>query len=180
MRFAKYHALGNDYLVLDPDSIDGDLSPQTIRLLCDRHYGVGSDGLLLGPLPSGDCDFALRLFNPDGGEFEKSGNGLRIFARYLWDEGRVGAQTFTIRTPGGVVTAQVREQGRMVTVDMGRVSFHSTAIPVAGPPREVLDESIMVDDRSFSLLRRDHRQSPLRYPVRLNRRPTGATLRPGD
>ena len=92
MRFAKYHALGNDYLVLDPGTVDGELSPQQIRLICDRHYGVGSDGLLLGPLPSGDCDFALRLFNPDGGEFEKSGNGLRIFARYLWDEGRVGAQ----------------------------------------------------------------------------------------
>lgn len=149
MRFAKYHALGNDYLVLDPNSVDGDLSPQQIRLICDRHYGIGSDGILLGPLPSDVCDFALRLFNPDGGEFEKSGNGLRIFARYLWDEGRVSGQPFTIWTPGGVVTAQVREQGRMVTVEMGRVSFHSSAIPVAGPPREVLDESIIVDDRAF-------------------------------
>ena len=88
MRFAKYHALGNDYLVLDPGTVDGELSPQQIRLICDRHYGVGSDGILLGPLPSDVCDFALRLFNPDGGEFEKSGNGLRIFARYLWDEGQ--------------------------------------------------------------------------------------------
>ena len=96
MRFAKYHALGNDYLVLDPGTVDGKLSPQQIRLICDRHYGVGSDGILLGPLPSDVCDFGLRLFNPDGGEFEKSGNGLRIFARYLWDEGRVSRQPFTI------------------------------------------------------------------------------------
>ena len=95
MRFAKYHALGNDYLVLDPGTIEGELSPPQIRLICDRHYGVGSDGILLGPLPSDVCDFALRLFNPDGGEFEKSGNGLRIFARYLWDEGRVSGQPFT-------------------------------------------------------------------------------------
>jgi len=149
MRFAKYHALGNDYLVLDPRTVDRGLSPQQIRLICDRHYGVGSDGLLLGPLPSGDCDFTLRLFNPDGGEFEKSGNGLRIFARFLWDEGRVGALPFTISTPGGVVTAQVSEFGRRVTVDMGFVSFSSSAIPVAGPPRDVVDEAITIDDRTF-------------------------------
>ena len=149
MRFAKYHALGNDYLVLDPGTVDGKLSPQQIRLICDRHYGVGSDGILLGPLPSDVCDFGLRLFNPDGGEFEKSGNGLRIFARYLWDEGRVSRQSFTIETPGGVVSAQVRGQGHTVTVDMGHVSFSSSVIPVAGQPRDVVDETITVDDRTF-------------------------------
>lgn len=149
MHFAKYHALGNDYLVVDPATLSGELSPHHIRRICDRHYGVGSDGLLLGPLPSLDCDFALRLFNPDGGEFEKSGNGLRIFARFLWDRGRVGAQLFTIGTPGGTVTAQVGENGRRVTIDMGHMSFSSDAIPVAGPRREVLDEQITAADRTF-------------------------------
>lgn len=151
MRFAKYHALGNDYLVLDPNSVDGELSPQQIRLICDRHYGIGSDGILLGPLPSDVCDFALRLFNPDGGEFEKSGNGLRIFARALWDQKLVGSQPFTISTPGGAVTAQVLEEGRSVTVAMGFVSFSSVDIPVAGPAREVLDERLVVDGRTFRL-----------------------------
>jgi diaminopimelate epimerase len=87
----------------------------------------------------------LRLFNPDGCEFEKSGNGLRIFARYLLDRGLVGAEPFAVYTPGGPITARVHEGGRRVTVDMGLCRFDSAAIPVAGPPREVLDEEMIVD-----------------------------------
>jgi diaminopimelate epimerase len=86
----------------------------------------------------------LRLFNPDGSEFEKSGNGLRIFSRYLWDRGQVREQPFTIMTPGGKVTAQVHEGGRSVTVEMGQVSFDSSRIPVTGPRREVINETMMV------------------------------------
>jgi len=144
MRFYKYQALGNDYIVIPSvDAPDGLTAAEIIRI-CDRHYGVGSDGILLGPLPSVEADFALRLFNPDGGEFEKSGNGLRIFARYLWDERMVQDQPFTIMTPGGRVTAQVFATGRRVTVDMGQASFDSTRIPVLGPPREVLNETIEI------------------------------------
>jgi diaminopimelate epimerase len=148
-RFAKYHALGNDYLVLDPATVVEELTATRIRLICDRHYGVGSDGVLLGPLESAECDFRLRLFNPDGSEFEKSGNGLRIFARYLWDAGRVGLEPFTIMTPGGRVTCRVHPGGASVSVDMGQVSFHSSRIPVAGPPREVLNESLLVDGQEL-------------------------------
>ncbi len=144
MRFSKYHALGNDYLVIDPVEQPVAWTPSLVRLLCDRHCGVGADGLLLGPLPAADADFALRLFNPDGSEFEKSGNGLRIFARYLWDRGLVRNDPFTILTPGGVVQAQVHPAGHSVTVQMGQVSFDSTRIPVAGPPREVIDETMEV------------------------------------
>jgi diaminopimelate epimerase len=145
LRFSKYHALGNDYLVLNPADSGASLEPTQVRLLCDRHYGVGADGALLGPLPSQSSDFRLRLFNPDGGEFEKSGNGLRIFARYLWDVGLVGVEPFTIETPGGQVTARVHAGGKRVTVEMGRVSFDSRHVPVSGPPREVLDEVLVVD-----------------------------------
>lgn len=149
MRFVKYQALGNDYILVDPAS--GIEPPATgqIRLICDRHYGVGSDGLLWGPLPSAACDFGLRLFNPDGEEFEKSGNGLRIFARYLWERGQVGLEPFTVETPGGPVTCRVHLGGQQVTVAMGRVSFHSSAIPVAGPPRDVLDEVLEAGGRRF-------------------------------
>jgi diaminopimelate epimerase len=147
MRFYKYQALGNDYIVIPPIAAPNGLTAAEIIRICDRHYGVGSDGILLGPLPSLEADFGLRLFNPDGGEFEKSGNGLRIFARYLWDEGLVQAAPFTIMTPGGRVTAQLFDQGRRVTVDMGQVSFDSTRIPVLGPPREVLNETIEVAGR---------------------------------
>jgi len=150
VRISKYQALGNDYLVVEPAETGQPLTPSRIRLLCDRHYGLGSDGILLGPTAAPGADFGLRLFNPDGGEFEKSGNGLRIFARYLWDKGLVGVEPFTIMTPGGLVQAQVHGVGRRVTVDMGRVSFDSRQIPVLGSPREVVDEVLVVDGQPLA------------------------------
>jgi diaminopimelate epimerase len=147
MRFAKYHALGNDYLVFEGKAVGDLLSPATVRRICDRHRGVGSDGILV----RGECDadgrFPLRILNPDGSEAEKSGNGLRIFARYLWDLGAVTERPFEALTPGGVVTCQVLPGGRSVTVEMGRVSFSSADIPVTGPPREVLRETLDVAGR---------------------------------
>jgi diaminopimelate epimerase len=143
VRFTKYHGLGNDYIVIDPADLHSPLTPALIRCICDRHYGAGSDGILLGPLPAASADFGLRIFNPDGSEVEKSGNGLRIFARNLWDRDLVGAEPFTVATAGGVVTAQVEQTGHMVTVAMGQVSFDSQTIPVAGPPRAVLNETLL-------------------------------------
>ncbi len=150
MKFVKYHGLGNDYIILDPADLGRELTEQQIRLICHRNYGVGSDGILLGPLSTDECDFALRIFNPDASEAEKSGNGLRIFCRWLWDTGRVGSEEFTVLTAGGKVRAQVHEGGRTVTVEMGRVSFDSTRIPVAGPPREVLRERIEVGQEALT------------------------------
>ena len=83
LEFSKYHALGNDYIVIDPKNLDSPLTAGRIQMICHRNFGVGSDGILLGPLPSKKARFALRIFNPDGSEAEKSGNGLRIFSRYL-------------------------------------------------------------------------------------------------
>ena len=80
--FKKYHGLGNDYLVIDPNVQDVELTPEVVRLICDRNFGIGSDGILYGPLESDDGP-AVRIFNADGSEAEKSGNGLRIFAKYL-------------------------------------------------------------------------------------------------
>jgi len=150
MRFYKYQALGNDYIVIPPNDAPNGLTAAEIIRICDRHYGVGSDGILLGPLPSKEANFGLRLFNPDGGEFEKSGNGLRIFARYLWDEKLVQEEPFTIMTPGGRVTAQIFDQGRRIQVDMGQVSFDSRRIPVLGPPRDVLNETIEIQGETLS------------------------------
>jgi len=123
LHFSKYQALGNGYLVL-PALPDGVAVEQVlVPYLCDWRIGIGSDGVLLGPLPSSVADFRLRIFNPDGGEAEKSGNGLRIFARYLRDQDLVKDESFTIETVGGVVTAQLLESGKQVRVDMGRVVF---------------------------------------------------------
>jgi diaminopimelate epimerase len=145
VRFHKYQGLGNDYIVLEPAGRGGaGLAPPVIRRICDRHFGLGSDGILVeDAAPEGS--FALRIFNPDGSEAEKSGNGLRIFARYLWDEGRVREAPFPVVTKGGTVRCQVRESGRTVFVEMGTASFDSARVPVAGPRREVVDEAVTVD-----------------------------------
>jgi diaminopimelate epimerase len=143
-RFWKYHALGNDYLVLNPSELEGELDLSRIQRICHRNFGIGSDGILLGPLEAGEADFGVRIFNPDGSEAEKSGNGLRIFSRYLWDLGLVKEKAFTVLTQGGTVESVVRDHGRMVTVQMGEVSFSSERIPVKGKPREVLNETMTV------------------------------------
>ena len=152
MRFHKYHALGNDYIVLDPADYPTWKEPSVaqIRAICHRNFGVGSDGILWGPLPSARSAFGLRIFNPDGSEAEKSGNGLRIFSRFLWDRGLVRNPAFTIETPGGHVESVIKEDGHLITVAMGRVSFDSTRIPVTGAPRAVLNEKITVLDREFT------------------------------
>lgn len=144
MQFRKYQALGNDYLVIQPGEGGESLQSEDIRRICDRHFGVGADGILLGPLTAVGCDFGVRIFNPDGSEAEKSGNGLRIFSRYLWDNGLVKDDPFTIHTAGGVVRSQVMQAGRLVEVEMGYPSFDSLQIPVAGPRREVIGETMLV------------------------------------
>jgi diaminopimelate decarboxylase/diaminopimelate epimerase len=146
--FHKYHGLGNDYILVREADLHRSLTPTQIRRICDRHYGFGADGILLDCSPA-KGEFAARFFNPDGSEAEKSGNGLRIYARYLWDNGRVHLEPFKIGTAGGAVEAQVHQGGGRVRVMMGPASFDSREIPVQGPPREVIDETIRVGDQVF-------------------------------
>jgi len=149
VKFYKYQAQGNDYIVVDPKDLETELSTEQIITICHPHYGIGSDGLLVGPYNSDRGDFGLRLFNPDGGEFEKSGNGLCIFSRYIRDQHLVTENEFTIDTPGGLVQARVHEDGRAVTIAMGQVSFDSEKIPVEGPQREVLNEILIIDGQDY-------------------------------
>ena len=149
MNFSKYHGLGNIYVVIEPDGLAEPIDEAAIRTICHPHFGVGSDGILLGPLPSETCDFGVRIYNPDGSDAEKSGNGLRIFARYLLDTGRVKHQSFTVETLGGPVTCTIIEDGRLIQVGMGQVRFQSEEIPVTGAAREVLAETMVVDGRTF-------------------------------
>jgi diaminopimelate epimerase len=144
--FAKYHALGNDYLIVDGDLQRPKLGAERVRALCDRHTGIGSDGILALHRPS-RSELVLRIWNPDGSEAEKSGNGVRIFARFLWDFGYVRGPELAITTRGGPVIARLSVvQGivRSIRVDMGRATFTSNEIPVLGPPREVVDEPLRV------------------------------------
>jgi len=147
--FRKYHALGNDYIVLTPDEFGQELTTDIIRLICHRNYGIGSDGILYGPLDDPQSDFGLRIFNPDGSEAEKSGNGLRIFSRYLWDKGLIGDRPVKIYTAGGPVKVKMDQDGKIITVEMGQVSFDSRKIPVTGPAREVINETMEVKGQTL-------------------------------
>ena len=146
--FKKYHALGNDYIVVTPADMMLPLTEARIRRICHRSCGVGADGILFGPAAGESESFSVRIFNPDGSEAEKSGNGLRIFTRFLFEMGLVGGNPFQIQTTGGPVVAQAFDKGRHVSVDMGTVSFDSTAIPVDGKPREVLNEKLTVGNET--------------------------------
>jgi len=148
VRFFKYQALGNDYFVLE-GLAEAELTPVRIERMCDRHFGLGSDGILLPVRREPEGTWELRIFNPDGSEAEKSGNGLRIFARYLWDHGHVGEAPFDVKTAGGMVRCQVLDGGRNVFVEMGKARFDSRVIPVRGPEREVVDERIAVGETEY-------------------------------
>ena len=151
MKFEKYHALGNDYLIYDPDGENISFSEKEIIRICHRNFGLGSDGILLGPTPSEQANFKLIILNPDGSEAEKSGNGLRIFARYLRDSRKVDTSPFSVETLGGIVSCQVSEDKSVITVEMGKVSFWSDTVPVniSGEAREVCDETIEVNGKSL-------------------------------
>jgi diaminopimelate epimerase len=145
--FVKSHGLGNDYIVLDAAQLSFPLSPGAVRTICDYHFGIGSDGILL-VVPGANADFGVRIFNPDGSEAEKSGNGIRILAKFLWDHGYAPRPDFTIATLSGRVRARLDLDGarvRMITADMGRATFVSEDIPMTGPRREVVGEPLVVD-----------------------------------
>ena len=142
--YTKYHGLGNDYIVMNVcDFVEEE---EFIRRVCHRNLGIGSDGILVGPYMDSTYP-RLRIFNPDGSEAEKSGNGLRIFARYLWEEGVVEENPFCIETKGGNVTCWIDKN--MVIVDMGTLTFESQKIPVLGEPREVIREELKIEGETF-------------------------------
>lgn len=122
MRFVRYHGLGNDYLVLDHG---GALTAPLVRALCDRHLGLGSDGILEPLAGEPGTAAGVRIWNPDGSVAEKSGNGLRIFAHWLRDLRPGTPSSFRVWTAGGVVRCDVR--GSAVAVDMG--------VAMLAPPR---------------------------------------------
>jgi diaminopimelate epimerase len=151
VHFKKYHGLGNDYLVIDPNVQDFAMTEANIRLICNRNFGVGSDGILYGPTFENDVP-ALRIFNPDGSEAEKSGNGLRIFAKYLFEKKYVRSRSFKIRTLGGIVDVQVQDRtANLIRINMGKVTFISDEIPVAGPRREVVDQALDINGTEYQV-----------------------------
>ncbi len=150
--FVKSHGLGNEYVVLDSENITFELTPKVIKKICNVNFGIGSDGVLLKE-SSDRADVGLRIFNPDGSEAEKSGNGLRIFCKYIFDYGFVSRRQFTVETKGGIVNADIVEvrncKATLITVDMGRAEFRSSLIPTNFHTEEVDDEAVEVNGTKY-------------------------------
>jgi len=145
--FHRYHGLGNDYLVCEQNVFEQFTAQQIIRI-CDRNLGIGSDGILVNI--ASDDGIVLRIINPDGSEAEKSGNGLRIFARYLFDQGKVADSPFQVTTLGGVVSCQVFEHGHLIVVDMGTANFSPAALPALVADDVSLSLPINIKDAQFT------------------------------
>lgn len=150
--FFKGHGLGNDYIVMDPDELDFRLTPGNIRAVCDRNRGVGSDGILTLE-PSVAADFGLRIYNPDGSEAEKSGNGLRIFGRYLHAARKTRRKQFSVETKGGLVQIELHidrhGEASAATVEMGRATFAPKALPCSLEVAELIEQPIAVGKERF-------------------------------
>ena len=150
--FFKGHGLGNDYIALDPAKLSFKLTSRTIRTLCDRNWGIGSDGIL-ALVPSKKANFGLRIYNPDGSEAEKSGNGLRIFGCYLYHTRQTRKKHFTVETKGGLVEIhlEVNDQNIVVgaTVDMGRAVFQPIALPCTLRVPELIQQPVKAADQSL-------------------------------
>jgi diaminopimelate epimerase len=132
MKFEKWQALGNDYVVVEAAALPWELTEERIRRLCDPHFGIGSDGiLLLAPHPDAAYVAELRIFNPDGSEAELSGNGAREAVLYLRESVWIDEDTFTIITKAGPVTPTITGPGE-VSMAIGRASVSSADYP-AGP-----------------------------------------------
>jgi diaminopimelate epimerase len=144
VKLAKWHGLGNDYLVVEESSLPAGLTPESVRILCDRHRGVGSDGILLLGRPTGAVPGAvarMRVFNPDGSESEMCGNGIRIFAKYLAAAGAVNEPEFVVETLAGAIKPRLQLDGT-VRVDMGRARFASANISSGSAGGSVVDSSL--------------------------------------
>jgi diaminopimelate epimerase len=142
MRFWKAHGLGNDYLVLE-EPVTPALTARLVVALCDRNRGVGSDGILEPMSPTLGADFGVRIWNPDGSTAEKSGNGLRIFARWLRDSGRSPSDRFSIST--GPCRVECETTADAVSVEMGAATFTPAEVPVDAPG-ELVDAPIELSD----------------------------------
>ena len=136
MEFVKYQGIGNDYLVYDVIKNEKVLTREQIKKICDRNFGVGADGILAGPYLDEEKKIRVRVFNSDGSEAERAGNGIRIFARYLKDAGYTLSERLTLETAGGSVKVRfLNDDGSRIQADMGKMSFGEEKTVTLGEER---------------------------------------------
>ncbi len=138
LKFTKMHGAGNDFVVLDGVRQSIALSPEQIRYIADRHFGIGCDQILLVEKTLRDeADFRYRIFNADGGEVEQCGNGARCFVRFVHDHKLTGKREIVVETKSGLISPRLEDDGR-VTVNMGTPIFDPSQIPFVSDSHEVL------------------------------------------
>jgi len=153
LKFTKMHGAGNDFVMFDGVRQDIQLTPEKLRLLADRHFGVGCDQILIvEKAQSKEADFRYRIFNSDGGEVEQCGNGARCFMRFVHDQKLTAKREILVETRSGLIRPRLEQDGR-ITVDMGPPVFDPALVPfdggngVASEPLEaggkVLDVSVL-------------------------------------
>lgn len=156
--FTKMHGIGNDFVMIDAlnprlAALSGEIQQQS-EWLCDRKFGVGADGVIL-ILPSDTADFRMRMFNPDGSEAEMCGNGIRCFAKFVYDKGLTRKTTLSVETGAGLLETQAQVAGgcvSLVTVDMGEARLKPNEIPVAIDGTEsVVGTPLEVDGKTYAI-----------------------------
>ncbi|MEG4148071.1 diaminopimelate epimerase [Microcoleus sp. Pol12B5] len=154
IEFAKYQGLGNDFILIDNrHSSEPVITPEQAVDLCDRHFGIGADGVIFALPGQNDTDYTMRIFNSDGSEPEMCGNGIRCLAKFIADlEGSEAKTQYRIHTLAGVITPELRSDGQ-VKVDMGVPRLLAAEIPttLAAPDAKVIDVPIEVADKSWSV-----------------------------
>ncbi|MBR3979971.1 MAG: diaminopimelate epimerase [Bacteroidales bacterium] len=153
--FVKSHGLGNCYIVIDSDKIDFELTDERVIRICDLHFGVGSNGILL-KVPSKIADFGLKIYNTDASIAENCGNGLRIFSKFLHDYGYLSSDKFTVDILGRLIHCEILEKNAAgkaikVRVDMGKANFVAKQVPVNFPKEECINEPVTFGGKEFRI-----------------------------
>lgn len=154
MDFVKMHGLGNDFVFIeDKTGQDRDYTALA-RAMCNRHTGIGADGLIV-IVDSRVADVRMRIINSDGSEAEMCGNGIRCFAKYVYDSGIIEKKQFTVETPAGImepeITVGADNKAELITINMGRPSFNRSEIPMEGADGRVLNEDLCVDGENWKI-----------------------------
>jgi diaminopimelate epimerase len=154
MKFSKMHGLGNDFIVVDcvREPLEEATLHDRVKRLCDRHFGIGADGLLM-VLPSDEAEFKMRLINSDGTEAEHCGNGIRCVGKFLYDRGYTSGEDVVVETVGRLNALRITPRdgkADQVRVDMGEPVFARGRIPMVGPENgEAIDEPLEVAGRTL-------------------------------
>lgn len=153
MKFTKMHGLGNDYVYVNCFEEKIDNPPAVARFVSDRHFGIGSDGLIMIN-PSKTVDFEMEMYNADGSRGEMCGNGIRCVAKYVYDYGLTDKTQISVETLGGIKYLDLTvEDGKvsLVKVDMGKPELEADLIPIISEREQVIDEPIEVDGKEYHM-----------------------------